>query len=72
MKKNIKLNNLAKNTITEREMNRVKGGCLDTCCGCGCAYAGNGGSSVQDNKNANAAGNKFSPQPWQDYVCCEN
>ena len=51
--KKIKLNALAAQTLSQIEMNAVKGG--DKSCGCACAYAGSGGSSVDDNCNANFA-----------------
>ncbi|MDR1199880.1 MAG: TIGR04149 family rSAM-modified RiPP [Prevotellaceae bacterium] len=76
--KKINLNVLAKNTMKEKEINHVKGGynddCLDACCGCGCAYANNGGSSIAANRDANAAGGLFTPgdpEAWQDEVCCD-
>lgn len=47
----IKLNNLAKNSLANREMRDLKGG---KSCQCSCCYAGSGGSSTTDNGNANA------------------
>jgi natural product precursor len=52
MKKNFKLSALAAKTLSETEMNKVRGG---KCCGCMCAYAGSGGSSTSANGNANSS-----------------
>lgn len=46
----IKLNNLAENSLANREMKEIKGG---KCCTCSCAYADTGGSSPKDNRAAN-------------------
>ena len=54
--KTLKLNTLQAYSLKEREMKNIAGGdCTYTLnCGCGCIYAGQpGGSSVEDNKNAN-------------------
>jgi len=56
--KNLKLNALNKKQLNKREMNTILGGGT---CGCGCAYADNGGSSTNDNGSANAAGGLVSP-----------
>lgn len=57
--KKLKLNQIEKNILTEKEMNIISGGLIT--CGCGCNYAGSGGgSSTMDNGNANKAGGKFS------------
>ena len=40
--------------LGEREIETVKGGLR--LCGCGCAYVNCGGSSTQDNENANFNG----------------
>jgi natural product precursor len=58
MKKNLTLNNLAKNTMKEKEMNIVKGGRQ---CGCGCRYEGMGGASTNQNAAANYCGCLTSP-----------
>ncbi|MDY3090516.1 MAG: TIGR04149 family rSAM-modified RiPP [Porphyromonas sp.] len=50
--KKIKLNKLAENSLAERQMQGIKGG--SSCCGCGCYYAGRGGSSTHDNGVANS------------------
>ncbi|MDR2126765.1 MAG: TIGR04149 family rSAM-modified RiPP [Prevotellaceae bacterium] len=47
MKKNIKLNKLAKNAMKEKEMSHVRGG--STWCGCGCI----GPSGIYANRDAN-------------------
>lgn len=54
----IKLNNLAKNNLDNREMKELKGGNV---CGCGCCYAGSGGSSTEANGSANNKSNYYSP-----------
>ena len=56
--KKIKLNALAAQTLSQIEMNAVKGGTVD--CGCSCYYANSGGSSTMDNGYANKATGKFS------------
>jgi natural product precursor len=49
--KELKLNQLSKTELENREMSAIKGG---TCCGCGCHYDGEpGGSSVDQNMNTN-------------------
>lgn len=47
----IKLNKLAENSLANREMKELKGG--NYCCSCSCAYANNGGSSIDANRDAN-------------------
>jgi natural product precursor len=56
--KKMKLNALENQNLSNKEMNKVRGG---DGCGCGCAYANSGGSSTGDNANANAAGGLHSP-----------
>ena len=57
--KNMKLNALEKQNLSNKEMNKVRGGAGDCCCGCN--YAGQpGGSSIAANGNANDAGDKNS------------
>lgn len=46
----IKLNNLSKNSLDNREMKELKGG---RSCSCSCYYANAGGSSTNDNRYAN-------------------
>lgn len=47
----LKLNNLSKSVLNNREMKEVKGG---RSCSCSCAYEGKpGGSSTSDNRQAN-------------------
>jgi natural product precursor len=53
MEKKLKLAKLAKDTLSNKELNCVKGGNCCTC-GCGCYWAGAGGSSTVDNGNANS------------------
>jgi len=58
--KNLKINNLAQQNLSNKEMTAVKGGTCNDICGCGCLYANSGGSSIQANGNANKAGGKWS------------
>lgn len=51
--KKLKLNSLASKSLSETQMNEVKGG---RACGCGCAYANSGGSSIDANCSANYSG----------------
>lgn len=55
--KTLKLTQLEKNLLLEKEMENVKGG---NTCGCGCKYAGSGGSSTANNGNANLSNNLHS------------
>jgi natural product precursor len=48
--KKLKLNALNEQDLAEKQMNALRGG---TTCFCSCYWAGNGGSSVESNKNAN-------------------
>jgi len=57
--KNLKLNQLAQQNLSNKEMNAIRGG--KSCC-CGCNYAGTpGGSSTQANLSANLADALSSP-----------
>ena len=52
----LKLHKLSAQNLTDRQMDKVKGG--DDCvvigvCLCGCQYANSGGSSISDNCTAN-------------------
>lgn len=61
--KKLKLNKLANNQLKEKEMSFLNGGEIDgnrVHCGCGCCYANNGGSSIDDNGQRNAAYGKVS------------
>lgn len=49
--KKIKLNSLNDAELRDREMNALNGG---RACGCGCNYAGSGGSSTYNNGTANS------------------
>jgi natural product precursor len=53
----LKLNQLSKAELNEREMNLIKGGA----CGCGCLYANSGGSSTSSNDSANYQSGYTSP-----------
>jgi natural product precursor len=61
--KSLKLNNLEKNSLNEKEMSHITGG---GACGCGCAYAHDGGSSTQDSGYANQADGLWSDVPLED------
>lgn len=66
--KSLKLNQLDSQRLAEKEMLNVNGGqggwrydvapngTYTRYCTCGCAYENNGGSSTEDNKNANYSG----------------
>jgi natural product precursor len=56
--KTLKLNKLNNGQLSRKQMKSVVGG--TAVCACGCCYAGNGGSSIRDNGNANAAGGLYS------------
>ena len=67
----IKLNNLAENSLANREMKDLKGGV--TCCTCSCYYQGSGGSSSTDNSAANSKIGEYggySPYGDNQYVYC--
>ncbi len=58
--KKLKLTNLSR-----KELEKIRGGYLvivtpDKCCGCGCYYANSGGSSTNDNGDANFKGGLWS------------
>jgi natural product precursor len=46
----LKLTQLSKADLAQRQMNYLKGGSF---CQCSCAYANDGGSSSEDNRSAN-------------------
>ena len=51
--KQLKLNQLSREDLNNRQMKSLKGG---NSCGCGCHYANEpGGASTFDNQNANSA-----------------
>lgn len=60
--KKLKLNVLSESNLSKLEMNQVKGGFT---CGCACAYANSGGSSIDDNCDANHASGLTSPGKLQ-------
>jgi natural product precursor len=73
MKTNLKLNALAAKSLSEVEMNQVKGGrsvtVLVRYCGCACAYV-NQGSSTNANCNANYGGGaRGLNSPDNDFQC---
>jgi natural product precursor len=53
--KNLKLTALEADELSKKAMNNINGGKY-TACGCGCAYATQGGSSTGDNGHANLSG----------------
>ena len=54
--KRFKLNVLSQEELQEKEMNAIIGG---NSCGCACSFAGQGGSSTNDNASANYHGEGF-------------
>ena len=50
----LKLNQLSREELKKRELNQIKGG-TGECCGCGCYYQFEQGSSTSDNYSANIA-----------------
>ena len=58
--KSLKLNNLEKSSLNEKEMKHVTGG-DSTICYCGCLYANQGGSSTVDNGCANSVHGRETP-----------
>lgn len=52
--KSLKVNQIEKNNLSEKEMQHIVGGKPAGMCGCGCMYEGQGGSSSMDNGLANA------------------
>ncbi|WP_418683803.1 TIGR04149 family rSAM-modified RiPP [Alistipes putredinis] len=52
--KSLKVNQIEKNNLSEKEMQHIAGGQHEGMCGCGCMYEGQGGSSTMDNGLANA------------------
>ena len=61
----LKLNTLSKLQLKNRELSQIKGGG----CTCSCYYANHGGSSPQDNSNANyGLGNGYSPNGCNQYI----
>lgn len=57
----LKLNQLSKAVMEDRELINLRGGYY--ACTCGCCYQGNGGSSTNDNAIANSSEGK------QSYPC---
>jgi hypothetical protein len=49
----IKLNKIGNFQLTNNEKQELKGGDVVLVCTCGCCYANDGGSSIQDNTAAN-------------------
>lgn len=50
--KKLKLNQVERNNLTNKEMNNLKGGAW--LCTCSCYWADQGGASIQENAKANA------------------
>jgi natural product precursor len=61
--KSLKLNQIEKISLEEREMNTLLGG---ECCGCGC----HGPSSLEDNRNANWYAGYSQSQGGNVYCAC--
>ena len=60
--KRIKLNKLSDDALAQRQLQGIKGGDNGVpVCGCGCCYAGAGGSSSHDNLSANSRSGYSSP-----------
>lgn len=57
MKRNLSLLSIESNVLDANESHSIVGG---NTCGCACAYANKGGSSIADNSDANKAGNQVS------------
>lgn len=55
MKNGINFWSLESKMLSKKELKELNGG---VSCSCGCQYAGNGGSSSNDNAEANYAGGK--------------
>ncbi|MEG1886244.1 MAG: TIGR04149 family rSAM-modified RiPP [Alistipes sp.] len=55
--KTLKVNQIEKNRLSEKEMNLIKGGERFTC-RCGCYYADAVGSSIESNGRANGVSGK--------------
>jgi natural product precursor len=70
--KNLKLNVLASQKLSEVEMNQVKGGTSTTtiCCGCSCYYANSGGSSTNANGSANSKSGGLISEKGENMVYC--
>ena len=66
--KNLKLNVLANQNLSGKEMNSLKGGGEPGKCCCGCMYADQGGSSFNANDSANNAEGLRSPNCLPDVV----
>lgn len=59
--KELKLKNLSESKLNSKQMKNINGGeTTKHTCGCGCLYAGEGGSSTTDNLHANIKADKFS------------
>ena len=62
--KNLKLSNLETQKLNEREMGMLHGGTVITVifqsCTCSCYYADQGGSSIEDNRDANHKNGQYS------------
>lgn len=63
----LKLNQIEKSEMENREMNNLKGG--GDSCSCGCHYASTGGSSYADNRKANWTGGQTSYGGGETVTC---
>lgn len=66
--KRIKLNALSRTIVENKAMNALKGG---NCCQCSCYWEGRGGSSTEDNQNANYRLDTISQHGCNQYTQCD-
>ncbi|MFW6369973.1 MAG: TIGR04149 family rSAM-modified RiPP [Bacteroidota bacterium] len=66
--KSLKLNRINRNKLNNQQLNMVRGG-ESQCCGCGCAWEANGGSSQAANGNENSINGLNSPGGWKEIFC---
>ncbi|MDH6310614.1 natural product precursor [Dysgonomonas sp. PFB1-18] len=64
--KKLKLNSLALKSLTDIEMNELKGGY--SICGCGCHYSSSGGSASAVNMCTNGSYGKTSYGGYNDWI----
>lgn len=65
----LKLTALSDAIMKDKEMSAILGG---NCCTCSCYWEGKGGSSVEDNKNANYAVDGYSVNGCNGYWACDD
>lgn len=64
----LKLNALSEASLKDKDMNVLKGG---NCCNCSCYWADRGGSSIEDNTNANYSNDTESKDGCNQYANCD-